>query len=83
MALARGRPAKQPEVGTDLPWWLAAHWIVDLDMAKTYKSAYLHSSYEKQQNANIALCDNGLLLGHEGMQNSQLNTKKVWLKSVG
>ena len=28
------------------------------------------------QNANTALCDNGLLLGHEGMK------KKVWFKSV-
>ena len=27
-ALARGRRAKQPEVGTKLPWWLAAHcWL--------------------------------------------------------
>ena len=43
-ALARGRRAKQPEVGTDLPWRLAAHcWLHCTAIVNTFKSSYLHS----------------------------------------
>ena len=42
-ALARGRCAKQPEVGTDMPWLLTVDCIAYSDILNTFNPTYLHS----------------------------------------